>query len=77
MAIFSGFPPTVLLSGTRDLFLSNTVRVHQKLLQAGGRAELPVFEGQSHAQYMVAPQAPETRDAWTEVSRFFSRQLKP
>jgi monoterpene epsilon-lactone hydrolase len=24
----SGFPPTVLLSGTRDLLLSNTVRVH-------------------------------------------------
>jgi len=74
---FSGFPPTILLSGTRDLFLSNTVRVHQKLLQAGGIAELLVFEGQSHAQYEMAPQAPETRDAWTEVSRFFSRHLKP
>jgi epsilon-lactone hydrolase len=74
---FSGFPPAILLSGTRDLFLSNTVRVHQKLLQAGGIAELLVFEGQSHAQYMLAPQAPETRDAWTEVSRFFSRHLKP
>jgi acetyl esterase/lipase len=74
---FSGFPPAILLSGTRDLFLSNTVRVHQKLLQAGGIAELLVFEGQSHAQYMVAPQAPETRDAWTEVSRFFGRHLKP
>jgi acetyl esterase/lipase len=74
---FSGFPPAILLSGTRDLFLSNTVRVHQKLLQAGGIAELLVFEGQSHAQYMLAPHAPETRDAWTEVSRFFSRHLKP
>jgi len=74
---FTGFPPTILLSGTRDLFLSNTVRVQQKLLQAGGIADLLVFEGQSHAQYMLAPQAPETRDAWTEVSRFFNRHLKP
>jgi acetyl esterase/lipase len=73
---FSDFPPAILLSGTRDLFLSNTVRVHQKLLQAGGIADLLVFEGQSHAQYMLAPQAPETRDAWTQVSRFFSRHLK-
>ena len=24
-----GFPPTILTSGTRDLFLSNTVRVHR------------------------------------------------
>ena len=46
----SGFPPTVLLSGTRDLFLSNTVRVHQKLLQSGVHADLLVFEGQSHAR---------------------------
>jgi acetyl esterase/lipase len=74
---FTGFPPTILLSGTRDLFLSNTVRVHQKLLQAGAVAELLVFEGQSHAQYMFAPQAPETKDAWTEVSRFFNQNLKP
>jgi monoterpene epsilon-lactone hydrolase len=74
---FTGFPPAILISGTRDLFLSNTVRVHQKLLQAGAIADLLVFEGQSHAQYMVVPEAPETKDAWTEVSRFFSRHLKP
>lgn len=71
----SGFPPTILLSGTRDLFLSNTVRVHQKLLKAGGVAELLVFEGQSHAQYEFEPDAPETADAWNEVSRFFNRHL--
>ena len=73
----TGFPPAILLSGTRDLFLSNTVRVHQKLLRAGGVAELLVFEGQSHAQYMSLPEAPETADAWTQVARFFSRHLRP
>jgi epsilon-lactone hydrolase len=44
-ADLSGFPPTVLVSGTRDLFLSDTVRVDQKLLQAGIQAELLVLEG--------------------------------
>ena len=34
----SGFPPTILTSGTRDLLLSNTVRVHRKLRQAGVEA---------------------------------------
>ena len=70
-----GFPPAILLSGTRDLFLSNTVRVQQKLLQGGSEAELLVFEGQSHAQYTMAPDAPETAAAWNEVSRFFDRHL--
>ncbi len=71
----SRFPPTILLSGTRDLFLSNTVRVHQKLLQSGVRAELLVFEGESHAQYEIAINAPESGAAFREVSQFFSRNL--
>src|SRR5215218_9567276 len=35
-----GFPPTILTSGTRYLLLSNTVRVHRKLRQAGVEAVL-------------------------------------
>ena len=69
----SGFPPTVLLSGTRDQFLSDTVRVHQKLLQSGVEATLLVFEGQSHAQY--AADVPESAVAYGEVSDFFNRHL--
>jgi monoterpene epsilon-lactone hydrolase len=45
---FSGFPPAILTTGTRDLFLSNTVRVHRKLRRAGVEAELNVYEGMSH-----------------------------
>src|SRR5207248_1014202 len=44
---FRGFPPAILISGTRDLFLSNTVRTHRKLPQAGVEAQLEVFEGMS------------------------------
>ncbi len=71
----SGFPPTVLLSGTRDLFLSNTVRMHQKLLQSGVRADLLVFEGQSHAQYLIVHDAPESAAAFREVASFFNQNL--
>ena len=71
----SGFPPTILLSGTRDLFLSNTVRMHQKLLQAHVRANLLVFEGQSHAQYLIVDDAPESADAFHEVAAFFDQNL--
>jgi acetyl esterase/lipase len=45
-----GFPPAILTTGTRDLLLSNTVRVHRKLLRSGVPAILEVFEGESHAR---------------------------
>ena len=72
----NGFPPTLLTSGTRDLFLSNTVRMHLKLRKAGVPADLIVFEGMSHAQYHMVPDAPETKFHFTELERFFSRHLK-
>src|SRR6516225_6901207 len=72
---FQGFPPTILTSGTRDLFLSNTVRVHRKLRQAGVVADLHVFEGQSHAQYAGDPDAPETKEHFGELTAFFDKYL--
>src|SRR5258707_6454326 len=71
----SGFPPTVLTSGTRDLLLSNTVRVHRKLRQAGVVSDLHVFEGQSHAQYAGDPDAPETKEHFGELMAFFDKYL--
>ena len=70
-----GFPPAILTTGTRDLLLSNTVRVHRKLRDAGVEAELEVYEGQSHAQYMRDANAPETKEAFTEIARFFDKHL--
>ena len=70
-----GFPPAILTSGTRDLLLSNTVRVHRKLRQAGVEATLQVFEGQSHAQYYRDVGAPETKEAFDEIARFFNQHL--
>ena len=72
---FAGFPPTVLISGTRDLFLSDTVRVHQKLIRAGAEAQLLVLEGQSHGQYLE-PDVPESQAALGEVAQFFDRHLE-
>ena len=40
-----GFPPTILTSGTRDLFLSLTVRIHRKLRHAGVEAALAGVRG--------------------------------
>ena len=72
---FAQFPPTILTSGTRDLFLSNTVRTHRKLRRAGVVADLNVYEGQSHAQYSFNMNAPETTEAFTDIAKFFDRYL--
>jgi acetyl esterase/lipase len=70
-----GFPPAILSTGTRDLLLSNTVRVHRKLRAAGVEAELEVYEGQSHAQYARDDRLPETREAFGEITAFFDKHL--
>ena len=72
---FHGFPPAILTSGTRDLFLSLTVLTHRKLRQAGVEASLQVFEGMSHAQYNFDPYAPETKEIFMEIASFFDKHL--
>lgn len=62
-----GFPPTLLKAGTRDLFLSNTVRMHRALRAAGVRAELHVFEAMPHGGFGGAP---EDAEYAAEVRRF-------
>lgn len=70
-----GFPPAILTTGTRDLLLSNTVRVHRALRQAGVEAQLEVFEGESHAQYQFDDRVPETKEAFGEIAAFFDKHL--
>src|SRR5277367_1100182 len=70
-----GFAPTILTTGTRDLLLSNTVRVHRKLRRAGVEATLQVYEGQSHAQYEFDDTLPESKEAFGEIASFFGAHL--
>lgn len=73
---FTGFPPTVLITGTRDLFLSDAARVHRKMRNAGVVADLHVFEGMSHAEYLYLVGSAEHTETFAEVSRFFSMHLR-
>jgi acetyl esterase/lipase len=71
---FRGLPPAILTTGTRDLFLSNTVRAHRKLRRAGVEADLQVYEGLSHAQYLF-PTHTVSKEAFSEIMRFFDAHL--
>ncbi|WCE39541.1 alpha/beta hydrolase [Brevibacterium sp. BDJS002] len=70
----SGFPPTFLQSGTRDLFLSNTVRMHRKLLAAGVEAELHVFEAMPHGGF--GGQSPEDEDHAASQRAFIAKHTR-
>lgn len=73
----NGFPPTILISGTRDLLLSDTVRMHRALRSAGVTADLHVYDGQAHADYMqnLLRPVPEAADAQQELFDFFDKHL--
>lgn len=66
------FPPTLLQTGTRDLFLSNTVRLHRRLREAGVEADLHVFEAMPHGGFFGAP---EDEQLAAEVRRFLAKHL--
>ena len=65
----SGFPPTFIQSGTRDLFLSNAVRMHRALRGVSVDAQLHIFEAMPHGGFQG--NTPEDRDLANEVSAFF------
>ncbi len=69
----AGFPPTFLQTGTRDLYLSNTVRMHRKLRAAGVEAELHVFEAMPHGGFAGAPEDIEVR---MELRRFLDKHRR-
>jgi len=70
-----GYPPAFLLSGTRDMCLSQTVLLHRKLLNAGVQADLNVFEGMGHF-FWENPDLPESHEAMTALASFFNRHLE-
>ena len=68
------FPPTLLVSATRDFALSSTVYTHSRLVSQGVDAELHIWEGLPHAFHMD-PDLPESQQVYDVVIRFFERHL--
>ena len=69
-----GFPPSLLVTSTRDLLLSNTSIFHRALLDAKCEAHLVVFEALPHA-FWYHFQLPETKEALQIMANFFDEKL--
>ena len=72
---FTGFPPAILTTGTRDILLSDTVRVYRAMRAAGVEARLEVREAMSHAEFNSAYDSPESAEVFGDIARFFDAHL--
>jgi acetyl esterase/lipase len=74
-----GFPPTLIQGGTREIFLSNFVRLYRALVDAGQPAVLDLYEGMPHAFQAHPAQldSPESRTALDTTAKFLADHLRP
>jgi acetyl esterase/lipase len=72
---YTGFPASILTTGTRDILLSDTVRVYRAMRKSGVDARLEVYEAMSHAEYNACFDSPESASVFTDIARFFDQHL--
>ena len=72
--VLAAFPPTLLITATRDFAASSASVMHRRLLAAGTEAEFILFDGLWHAFHMSG-ELPESRELYQRVSEFFQRRL--
>ena len=70
-----GWPPSLLVTSTRDLLLSDTAIFHRALLRAGNDSQLVVFEALPHA-FWYHFQLPETREALEFMAKFLDQKVE-
>lgn len=70
-----GFPPVLLITGTRDFLLSPTALLHRALRRSGVEAELVVFEAMPHCHWLTGIHLPESKEALGIMADFFDRKL--
>jgi monoterpene epsilon-lactone hydrolase len=69
-----GMPPSLLVTSTRDILLSDTATLHRALLRAGDDTQLVVFEALPHA-FWYHFQLPETKEALELMAKFFDEKV--
>jgi acetyl esterase/lipase len=68
-------PPVLLQVGAGELLLDDARRMHERLVAAGGRSRLTVYEGVSHGWQLMAGTLPEATRAVAEIAAFVAEHL--
>jgi len=74
-AALAKFPPTLVITGTRDFAMSSAVNLHSRLVASGVDARLHVWEGGRHA-FFYDVRVPESDEVYAVVAKFFEDRLK-
>jgi len=70
-----GYPPTLIIGGTKEILLSDMVRLHRAIRAAGGDSRLELYEGMPHAFPPTMANTPEGRSAIAEQVAFWNQHL--
>ncbi|MEH3036473.1 MAG: alpha/beta hydrolase [Sphingomonas adhaesiva] len=73
-SMLAAFPPSLLISGTRDFAASSVAVMHRRLLAAGVDARFVLFDGMWHAHH-VDVTLPEARETHELMGAFFREHL--
>jgi acetyl esterase/lipase len=73
-SVMRAFPPTLVITGTRDFAMSAALYTHEQLVRLGVDADLHVWEGLFHG-FFYDPDVPESKDAYAVIVRFFDKHL--
>jgi acetyl esterase/lipase len=68
--VLAKFPPSLLISGTRDTALSSVVYTHSVLRAQGVVAELRVWEGLGHG-FFIDSELPQSSEVYSAIVKFF------
>lgn len=72
--VLAKFPPTLLITGTRDSAMSSIVHMHSQLVKAGAVADLHLWDGMGH-NFLVEMDLPESQEAYAVIAKFFDNHL--
>ena len=72
--VMAGFPPTLLMTSTRDYLMSAVLATHRQLTRLGVEAELQVWDGLEHVFHYNAA-LPESQELHRHMLQFFNQHL--
>ena len=70
-----GLPPLLLQVGSTELLLDDACHVHERVVVAGSRSRLTLYDDVLHRWHLLAPLVPEARAALREVAEFVRAHL--
>jgi epsilon-lactone hydrolase len=70
-----GYPPTLIQGGTREIFLSEFIRLYQALDQTDIPVKLDIYEGMPHVHQIFLYKTPESEIALSKMNDFLKTYL--